>query len=193
MKIRRLNKKLVLEEEKNKLEEEFSNVYTGSLKAGYFLMIVSSLMKNYLDCQLARKLRNIKLYMNIWILEKIVKILNTMNLQKIMKKIGQMFCLHQAFCHLHQNQDLDLNLLVLIRLGSPLKHTAWLFNLTKSSASRYIITWANFIYFKLDCVPIWPTKDIVIETMLECFKATYPNTRVIIDCTASCFVKNDLI
>ena len=101
LKICRLNKKLVLEEEKNKLEEEFSNVYTGSLKAGYFLMIVSSLMKNYLDCQLARKLRNIKLYMNIWILEKIVKILNTMNLQKIMKKIGQMFCLHQAFCHLH--------------------------------------------------------------------------------------------
>ena len=41
----------------------------------------------------------------------------------------------------------------------------------------------NFIYFKLGCVPIWPTKDIVIETVAECFKATYPNTRVIIDCT----------
>ena len=49
LKIRRLNKKLVLEEEKNKLEEERSNVYTGSLKAGYLIMIVSSLMKNYLD------------------------------------------------------------------------------------------------------------------------------------------------
>ena len=34
-----------------------------------------------------------------------------------------------------------------LRLGSPLKHTAWLFNLSKSTASRYIITWANFIYF----------------------------------------------
>ena len=41
----------------------------------------------------------------------------------------------------------------------------------------------NFIYFKLGCVPIWPTKDIVIETMPECFRDTYPNTRVIIDCT----------
>ena len=131
--------------------------------------------------------------MNIWILEKIVKILNTMNLQKIRKKIGQMFCLHQAFRHMHQNQDLDLNLLVLtnylffflswLRLDSPLKDTAWLFNLSKSPASRYIITWANFIYFKLGCIPIWPTKDIVFETMLECFKATHPNTRVIIDCT----------
>ena len=70
-----------------------------------------------------------------------------------------------------------------LRLGSPLKHTAWLFDLSKSTASRYIITWANFIYFKLGCVPIWPTKDIVIETMPECFRDTYPNTRVVIDCT----------
>ena len=130
--------------------------------------------------------------MNIWILGKVVKILNTMNLQKLRKKIGQMSCLHQAFRHMHQNQDLDLYLagvdqlflfLAWLRFGSPLKHAAWLFNLSKSTASRYIITWANFIYFKLGCVPIWPTKDIVIETMPECFKATYPNTRVIIDCT----------
>ena len=46
-----------------------------------------------------------------------------------------------------------------LRLGSPLKHSAWLFNLSKSTVSRYIITWAKFIYFKLGCVPIWPTKD----------------------------------
>ena len=39
------------------------------------------------------------------------------------------------------------------------------------------------IYFKLDCLPTWPTKDIVIETMPDCFKAIYPNKRVIIDCT----------
>ena len=41
----------------------------------------------------------------------------------------------------------------------------------------------NFIYFKLGCVPIWPTKDIVIETMPECFRGTYPNTELIIDST----------
>ena len=73
-------------------------------------MTISSLMKNYLERQLAYKFTNLKVYMNIWILEKI---LNTMNLQKIRKKIGQMFCLHQVFRHLHQiqNQDLDLDLL----------------------------------------------------------------------------------
>ena len=45
------------------------------------------------------------------------------------------------------------------------------------------MAWANFIYFKLGCAPIWPTKGIVIETMPECFKPTYSNTTVIIDCT----------
>ena len=48
----------VLEEEKNRLEEElkFSNVYAGSLKSRLFyilLMTISSLMKNYLERQLA--------------------------------------------------------------------------------------------------------------------------------------------
>ena len=91
------------------------------------------------------------------------------------------------------NPYLDLNVLALtnyffflswLRLDSPLKHTVWLFNLSKSTvSSRYIITWVNFVYFKLGCVPVWSTKDIVIEKMPECFKATYPNTRVIIDCT----------
>ena len=71
----------------------------------------------------------------------------------------------------------------MVRLGSPPKYTAHLFNLPKSIASRYIITWANCIYFKLGCVTICPTKDIVIETMPECFRDKYPNTRVIIDCT----------
>ena len=43
--------------------------------------------------------------------------------------------------------------------------------------------WAKCIYFKLDCLPTWPTKDIVIETMPDCFKTIRPNERVIIDCT----------
>ena len=34
-----------------------------------------------------------------------------------------------------------------LRLVSPLKHTTWLFNLSKSTASRYIITWHGRILF----------------------------------------------
>ena len=80
--------------------------------------------------------------MNIWILEKIVKILIIINLQKIRKKIGQMFFLKKGFCNLRQKQDLDQNLLALANYFfsimittfslnhecSPLEQTAWLFN-----------------------------------------------------------------
>ena len=70
-----------------------------------------------------------------------------------------------------------------LRLGLTLKYTGWLFGITKSTASRYIITWANFMYFKLGCIPIWPTKQQVRNSMPQCFKDTYPKTRVVIDCT----------
>lgn len=64
-----------------------------------------------------------------------------------------------------------------------MKYTAWFFNLSKSTAFRYIITWANFICFRLGCVPIWWAKGKVIEKIPECFKDAYPDARVIIDCT----------
>ena len=81
-----------------------------------------------------------------------------MNLQMIRKNIGQLFCIHQAFCRLHQNQDLlDLNLVVLTNY----------FFFFKSTASRYIVTWENFNLYELGCIPIWLTKDIVTKTMPE--------------------------
>lgn len=70
-----------------------------------------------------------------------------------------------------------------LRLGYTLKHASWLFNLPLSTISRYIITWANFLYFKLGCVPIWPSRNQINDTMPECFRKTYPSTKVIIDCT----------
>ena len=49
--------------------------------------------------------------------------------------------------------------------------------------SRYLITWSNFLYLKLGCIPIWPSKDECIASMPHMFKETYPSTRVSIDCT----------
>ena len=43
-----------------------------------------------------------------------------------------------------------------LRLGFTLGLTAWLFNMPKSTISRYLIT---FLYLKLGCIPIWPSKD----------------------------------
>ena len=67
--------------------------------------------------------------------------------------------------------------------GFSLNHTAWLFKLSKSTVSRYLITWSNFIYFFLGQISIWPPKSAIQETMPETFKNTYPSTRCIIDCT----------
>ena len=38
-------------------------------------------------------------------------------------------------------------------------------------------------YLTLKQQPIWPSVEVVTETMPACFKDQYPNTRVIIDCT----------
>ena len=57
------------------------------------------------------------------------------------------------------------------------------FNCSVPTVSRKIVTWANFLYFVLGTIPIWLTKTQIQDLMPECFKSTYPNTRVIIDCT----------
>ena len=67
--------------------------------------------------------------------------------------------------------------------GFSINHASWLFDLPKSTVSRYIITWSNFLYFSLGAVPIWPSRQIIDKTMPVFFKETYPKTRCIIDCT----------
>ncbi|XP_065665566.1 uncharacterized protein LOC136086992 [Hydra vulgaris] len=70
-----------------------------------------------------------------------------------------------------------------LRLGFSLSFTSWLFKTPKSTVSRYLITWSNFIYLKLGAIPIWPNLDQLKHNMPKCFKETYPQTKVIIDCT----------
>ena len=71
-----------------------------------------------------------------------------------------------------------------LRLGFTFGLTAWLFNMPKSTISRHLIIWSNFLYLKLGCIPIWPSKGECIASMPQIlFKETYPSTRVIIDCT----------
>ena len=70
-----------------------------------------------------------------------------------------------------------------LQLDFTLGLTAWLFNIPKSTISRYIITWSNVLYLKLECIPIWPCKDQCIASMPQIFKETYPSSRITIDCT----------
>ena len=64
-----------------------------------------------------------------------------------------------------------------------LSHVSFLFQTPKATISRYNITWTNFLYFSLDSIPIWPTREQINEEMPEIFKRTYPCTRCILDCT----------
>ena len=70
-----------------------------------------------------------------------------------------------------------------VRLGLFELDLAYRFNISMSTVSNIIISWFNFLYLRLGSLCIWPSKEQVIETMPESFKAKYPNTRVIIDAT----------
>ena len=63
-----------------------------------------------------------------------------------------------------------------------LQHLSWLFDISIPTASRYIITWINFLYLKLGNVPIWPAWEQVDQYMPESFSRACPSIRCIIDC-----------
>nr|XP_047146175.1 uncharacterized protein LOC124819038 [Hydra vulgaris] len=46
-----------------------------------------------------------------------------------------------------------------LKNGFTILHTSWLFKISKSTTSRYLITWTNFLYFSLGSVPIWPSRE----------------------------------
>ena len=70
-----------------------------------------------------------------------------------------------------------------LRQGFAELHLAHLFNVSKPTVSRIFISWINYMYLKLGHINIWPSRELVDETMPQDFKAKYLSTRVIIDCT----------
>ena len=57
------------------------------------------------------------------------------------------------------------------------------FNISRSTVSSIIITWANFLYVRLGALNIWQDREGIQSSMPDNFKDKYPATRVIIDCT----------
>ena len=63
------------------------------------------------------------------------------------------------------------------------EHLAHLFNVSTPTESRIVITWINFMYFKIGNNNIWPSREAIDKIMPEAFKKKYGCTRVVIDCT----------
>ena len=57
------------------------------------------------------------------------------------------------------------------------------FGISQASVSRLMITWANYLYCMFGSIPLWPSRAAIDANMPQCFKSTYPRTRVILDCT----------
>ena len=66
--------------------------------------------------------------------------------------------------------------MTLLTNGFARSHLAWLFKISESTVTRYLITWTNFCYFSLGAIPIWPSREVIDSTMPQRFKD-------IIDCT----------
>ena len=73
--------------------------------------------------------------------------------------------------------------LVRVKQGFPVEDLAVRFRVSPSTVSRVFLTWANFLYCMFGQIPVWPSKAQVKANLPECFKRTYPNTCVILDCT----------
>ena len=57
------------------------------------------------------------------------------------------------------------------------------FKISTSTVSRIFISWINYLYFVLGRISIWLERDVIDRLMPQCFKESYPSTRVFIDCT----------
>ena len=83
---------------------------------------------------------------------------------------------------LSPDQEL-LMVLSRLRYGLLLEDVTHRFGLSTSHVSRIWITWIAFLYQRLHALPIWPSRQFVDANMPACFKISYPQTHVIIDCT----------
>ncbi|XP_060911932.1 uncharacterized protein LOC132988510 [Labrus mixtus] len=70
-----------------------------------------------------------------------------------------------------------------VREGASEESLAERFHVSQSTVSRVVTTWANYLFFMLGSLPVWLHRSAVNEMMPQCFKDSYPRTRVILDCT----------
>ena len=81
--------------------------------------------------------------------------------------------------------SVDQLFLTLVKLRQGLDHQllSYMFGVSEATVSRIFSSWINHMYCLLKKIPIWPEKQVILDTMPEEFKKRYSSTRVIIDST----------
>lgn len=73
--------------------------------------------------------------------------------------------------------------LVRLRLGLLEQDLAYRFNISSTTVSRIFSTWINFLFIKLQEIPLWPPREVVRAGLPKAFRELYPTTRVVLDAT----------
>ncbi|XP_046381846.2 uncharacterized protein LOC124152842 [Haliotis rufescens] len=73
--------------------------------------------------------------------------------------------------------------LMKLRQGKDDMELAIMFEVSRSVVGQIVNTWMNFLYFQLQEVNTWPSKEVIRHTMPENFNKQFPSTRVILDAT----------
>lgn len=89
--------------------------------------------------------------------------------------------LNRHTCHMPLRQEF---LLVLMRLRQnfDLEELAFKFQIDIQSVSTLFSLWIDFMYDRLG-VSVWPHRDIITKNMPEDYKAEFPTSFAILDCT----------
>lgn len=87
--------------------------------------------------------------------------------------------------------DEFLLVMMRLRLGLLERELADRFCVSTSTVSRTLITWYSVLADHLKHLIAWPSQDVIVTRMPQCFKK-FPGTRATIDCTEF-FYRNSII
>ncbi len=87
--------------------------------------------------------------------------------------------------HIHHMPLRQQFLLVLMKLRQNfnLKELAFKFQIDVQSVNTLFSSWIDFMYGRLGNLSVWPHRDIITENMPDNYKAEFPTTFAILDCT----------
>ncbi|XP_038077625.1 uncharacterized protein LOC119745381 isoform X2 [Patiria miniata] len=70
-----------------------------------------------------------------------------------------------------------------VKVGLLQQDLAVRFHVSRATVNRVLIHWTKYLHFVLGSLAIWPSRNVVGQSMPECVKTIHPKMRVILDCS----------